>query len=61
MSKLYFVARTDINGSMGEQRVFGVFDTREEALRFGRSIVGRRQGEFAVFEGNSIEPITLAS
>jgi hypothetical protein len=42
---------------MGEQRVFGVFDTEEEAMNFGRSVISRRPGEFAVFEGTSIAPI----
>lgn len=57
VGKLYFVVRTDVSAGMGEQRVFGVFDTEAEAMNFGRSIVTRRMGEFAVFEGSSIAPI----
>ena len=33
ISELYFVARTDVGGDMGLQRVFGAWDTEDEASR----------------------------
>lgn len=51
MNKLYFVARTDVGASSGEQRVFGAFDTEEEAAAFGVQIAAQRPGDYAVFEG----------
>lgn len=52
-AKLYFVARTDVGGDSGAQRVFGAFDTEEEAAAFGVQIAAQRPGDFAVFEAPS--------
>lgn len=51
MSKVYFVARTDVAGDSGEQRVFGAFETEDQAAAFGAVIAAQRPGAFAIFEG----------
>jgi hypothetical protein len=54
MNKLYFIARTDVGAGSGEQRVFGAFDSEEEAAAFGVQIAAQRPGDYAVFEGNAV-------
>lgn len=51
---LYFIARTDIGGDVGQQRVFGVADTEADAAALGAIIAAQRPGEFAVFEGKAV-------
>lgn len=61
MSKLYFIARTDIGASSGEQRVFGAFDSEEDAAAFGVQISAQRPGDYAVFEGTMVLKLVKAA
>jgi hypothetical protein len=61
MTKLYFVARTDISADSGEQRVFGAFDKEEDAAAFGALIAAQRPGDFAVFEGTAVLKLVKAA
>ncbi len=54
MSKLYFLARTDVSADSGEQRVFGAFDSEEQAAAFGAMVAATRPGSFSVFEGTPV-------
>lgn len=51
---MFFVVRTDVTAQDGLQRVFGAWDTREEAERFMTSLQAHMRGEFAVFEGHPV-------
>lgn len=45
---LYFVARTDVTAGSGQQRVFGAFDTEDDASEFALQIAATMYGTFAV-------------
>lgn len=45
---LYFVVRTDVTAGSGQQRVFGVYDTEDDAAAFAVQIASSMYGEFAV-------------
>lgn len=50
----FFVVRTDVTAQDGLQRVFGMWDTREEAERYMVSLAAHMRGDFAVFEGSPV-------
>lgn len=54
-TELYFVARTDIGSDTGQQRVFGVADTEDEAVKQRDQIAAGRIGTFAVFKGAVVD------
>lgn len=58
ISELYFVARTDIGGDMGLQRVFGAWDTEDEAAAQGALIAASQSGQFKVFKGAAVLSFT---
>lgn len=47
----FFVVRTDVTAEDGLQRVFGMFDERDQAEAFKASLEAHMRGEFAVWEG----------
>lgn len=55
---MYFVGRTDVAQGDGEQRVFGAFDTEDDAAAFGVQIASVRPGDFAVFKGEATLKLT---
>jgi hypothetical protein len=54
MQKLYFVARTDVTEDSGEQRVFGAYDSEQNAAAFGAMLAAQRPGNYAIFEGAAV-------
>jgi hypothetical protein len=58
ISELYFVARTDIGGDTGQQRVFGAWDTEDEAAAQGALIAASQTGQFKVFKGAAVLSFT---
>jgi hypothetical protein len=50
----FFVVRTDVGPRDGAQRVFGVYDTEEDAAAFGMQIAAQRPGSFAVVAGEPV-------
>lgn len=51
---LYFVVRTDAAEGSGEQRVFGAWDTEQDAAARGMAIAAQRPGDFSIFEGKPV-------
>lgn len=45
---VYFVVRTDMTAESGQQRVFGCYDTEDDAAAFALQIAATMYGEFAV-------------
>lgn len=54
MSNMFFVARTDVSAASGEQRVFGAFDTEDDAAAFGAVIAASRPGSYAIYAGSPV-------
>lgn len=52
---LFFVVRTDVKADDGMQRVFGAYDTREQADAFMTQLREHMRGTFAVYEGHPAE------
>lgn len=52
---LYFVVRTDVDKDSGSQRVFGAFDTTEEARDLIANTLSHLKGDFKVFGGEQLE------
>lgn len=52
---LYFVVRTDAVNGDGKQRVFGCYDTEQEANDFIVQLSDHMKGDFKVFGGKPIE------
>jgi hypothetical protein len=44
----YFVVRTDVTAEEGRQRVFGTYDTEDNAAAFAVQIAATMYGDFAV-------------
>ncbi|WP_166295336.1 hypothetical protein [Bradyrhizobium sp. 2S1] len=58
ITELYFVARTDVTGDEGLQRVFGVFDTEDLAAAAGTEIAASHHGQFKVFRARAVLAFT---
>lgn len=58
LTELYFVARTDVGPDAGTQRVFGAFDTEDDAAAFGAQIAAGQPGQFKVFKGAAVLSFT---
>lgn len=44
----FFVVRTDVSGDSGSQRVFGAYDTEQDAAEFAGRLAQQMLGDFAV-------------
>ncbi len=44
----FFVVRTDVSGDSGSQRVFGAYDSEQDASAFAMQIAATMYGDFAV-------------
>lgn len=51
---MYFIVRTDVSESSGNQRVFGAHDSEADAVSAAALIAATHPGQFAVYGGSQV-------